>query len=112
MKPHCIFVVKYVLPALRARVARELIERGYRVKDAAEMLGLTQAAVSQYISSKRGKKGMDIIDKSVDAKNVVSELVDKIIKGEATIEDEVDYLCKVCVILREESLIEGEMNAL
>ncbi len=47
MKPHCLVMVKYVLPALRAKVAEELIERGYRVKDAAEMLGLTQVAVSQ-----------------------------------------------------------------
>ncbi len=111
MKPHCILVVKYVLPALRAKVAKELIDRGYRVKDAAEMLGLTQAAVSQYISSKRGQKGIRLIEKSDEAVKVVSELVEKIIKGEATVEDEVDYLCRVCEILRKEGVLEEEKHA-
>ncbi|KUJ92400.1 MAG: hypothetical protein XD40_2412, partial [Archaeoglobus fulgidus] len=57
MKPHCVMMVKYVLPALRAKVALELIDRGYRVKDVADLLGLTQAAVSQYLKSKRGQRG-------------------------------------------------------
>ncbi len=111
MKPHCILVVKYVLPALRAKVAKELIDRGYRVKDAAEMLGLTQAAISQYISSKRGQKGISLIEKSDEAVKVVSELVEKIIRGEATVEDEVDYLCRVCEILRREGVLEEEKHA-
>ncbi|MEM3391769.1 MAG: helix-turn-helix domain-containing protein [Archaeoglobaceae archaeon] len=50
-------MVKYILPAIRAMVAKELIERGYKIKEVAEMLGLTQAAVSQYLASKRGKRG-------------------------------------------------------
>lgn len=101
-------MVKYVLPALRAKVAEELMERGYRVKDVAEMLGLTQAAVSQYVKSKRGQKGKDIIEKSERACEVVSELVNAIAEGKATMEDEVDYLCKVCEILRENGVVEGE----
>ncbi|WP_202318900.1 transcriptional regulator [Archaeoglobus neptunius] len=108
MKPHCVVMVKYILPALRAKVAGELIERGYRVKDVAELLGLTQAAVSQYLKSKRGQKGMEIIEKSDRALNVVSELVDDLIAGKTTIEDEVEYLCRVCEILRKENIIEEE----
>ncbi|AIG97003.1 putative transcriptional regulator [Archaeoglobus fulgidus DSM 8774] len=108
MKPHCVMMVKYVLPALRAKVALELIDRGYRVKDVADLLGLTQAAVSQYLKSKRGQRGLDIIKKSDGAKRIVRELVDDLVAGRITIEDEVDYLCRVCEILREEGLIEGE----
>ncbi len=106
MKPHCIFMVKYVLPALRAKVAKELVGRGYRIKDAAEMLGLTQAAVSQYLASKRGQKGLSVIERSKKAEEVVRELVDNIVAGKATIEDEVDYLCRICEILRDEGLVE------
>ncbi len=108
MKPHCLVMVKYVLPALRAKVAEELIERGYRVKDAAEMLGLTQVAVSQYVRSKRGQKGKEIIEKLEKACDVINELVSAIVAGKATMEDEVDYLCKICEILRENGVIEGE----
>lgn len=109
MKPHCVMMVKYVLPALRAKVALELIDRGYRVKDVADLLGLTQAAVSQYLKSKRGQRGMEILSKSEKAHEVVKELVENLASGKITIENEVDYLCRVCEILREEGLIEEEM---
>ncbi|MET1125232.1 MAG: transcriptional regulator [Archaeoglobaceae archaeon] len=104
-------MVKYVLPALRAQVAIELMKRGYRVKDIADLLGLTQAAVSQYIKSKRGQKGLELIRRSGEALKVVEELVDDLVAGRITIEDEVDYLCKVCEILREENVIEEENYA-
>lgn len=106
MKPHCIMMVKYVLPALRAKVAIELVDRGYRIKDAAEILGLTQAAISQYIRSKRGKRGMKIIEKSKEAEGIINELVNDIILGRATIESEVNYLCKICSALRKEGIVE------
>lgn len=105
MKPHCVFVVKYVLPALRAKVASELIRRGYKVTEVANMMGLTQAAVSQYINSKRGQKGLEIVERSGRAVKVIEELVEKIANGKASVEDEVDYLCKVCEILRKENLL-------
>jgi len=108
MKPHCVIMVKYVLPALRAQVASELLDRGYRVKDIAELLGLTQAAVSQYLRSKRGQKGLEIIKKSDRAMRVVKELVDELVAGRVTIEDEVDYLCRICDVLREEGIIDND----
>lgn len=108
MKPHCVIMVKYVLPALRAQIALDLLDRGYRVKDIAELLGLTQAAVSQYLRSKRGQKGLEIIKKSDRAMRVVKELVDELVAGRVTIEDEVDYLCRICDVLREEGIIDND----
>lgn len=102
MKPHCTFVVKYVLPALRAKVAKELMARGYKMREVARMLGLTQAAVSQYMSSKRGQKGLEIIESTEEVKKIVLELVDLIVQEKATIEDESDYLCRICEVLRAE----------
>lgn len=100
MKPHCIQVVKYLLPAIRAMVAKELIERGYRIKEVAKMLGLTQAAVSQYLTSKRGKKGMEFLEGNEDVKKIVVDLVDAIVKRKTNIEDEVEYLCRICESIR------------
>ncbi|ACB39190.1 transcriptional regulator [Pyrobaculum neutrophilum] len=43
-----------VLSAVRALLARELVERGLSVNETARLLGLTPAAVSMYLSGKRG----------------------------------------------------------
>jgi predicted transcriptional regulator len=44
----------YLLPALRRELARALKELGKDQKTIAELLGVTGAAVSHYISGKRG----------------------------------------------------------
>ena len=63
----------YVIPAIRRGFVKTMIEKGLTQKEAARKLGLTGAAVSQYMSNKRG---MDIkfsnkinseIKKSADA---------------------------------------------
>ncbi|MEM0478828.1 MAG: transcriptional regulator [Pyrobaculum sp.] len=43
-----------VLSAVRALMAKELVARGLSVNETARLLGLTPAAVSMYISGKRG----------------------------------------------------------
>jgi len=44
-----------LLPALRAAVAQQLTDRGFTQEEVAELMGLTQPAVSQYCSMKRGR---------------------------------------------------------
>lgn len=46
-----------VLSAVRALMAKELVARGLSVNETARLLGLTPAAVSMYISGKRGRVG-------------------------------------------------------
>ena len=49
--------VRYILPAIRRELARIFIhEHKLSQKDAAKLLGLTEAAVSQYKHSKRAKE--------------------------------------------------------
>ena len=49
--------VKYILPAIRRELARIFIEEHkFNQKEAANVLGLTEAAVSQYQHSKRAKE--------------------------------------------------------
>lgn len=45
--------VWYVLPLIRKRLAQALLDLGCTQKRAAELLGITPAAVSQYLSDKR-----------------------------------------------------------
>ena len=55
MKLPCEHAMWYVLPRIRAELARLLIKRGLSQKEAAERLGITPAAVSQYLHKKRGE---------------------------------------------------------
>ncbi len=60
--------VRYILPAIRRELARILIkEHKLSQKEAASILGLTEAAVSQYQHSKRAKE-------VVFSNNIVNEI--------------------------------------
>ncbi|MBI2654259.1 hypothetical protein HYX02_05630 [Candidatus Woesearchaeota archaeon] len=49
--------VRYILPAIRRELARVLIEEHKQTqKETAQILGLTEAAISQYQHSKRAKE--------------------------------------------------------
>lgn len=49
--------VWYVIPALRRELARIIVEdRGLTQKKASTILGITEAAISQYLGRKRGKE--------------------------------------------------------
>ena len=59
MSASCESVARYLLPLYRSHVAKELTEKyNYTQVQAAKRLGTTQAAISQYIRSKRGQKGI------------------------------------------------------
>ena len=48
--------VWYIIPALRRELAKSMVDLGLTQKQIAEKIGLTEAAVSQYLSSKRAKE--------------------------------------------------------
>jgi len=51
----CEVGVKAVLPAIRALMARTIVEKhGMKEEQAAEILGLSQSAVSKYVTKVRG----------------------------------------------------------
>lgn len=67
-------VVKSALPALRASIAKKLLsEYGFTQKKVAELLGVTQTAISYYLSNKRGSGAQDSVqDETV--KKTISEI--------------------------------------
>jgi uncharacterized protein len=48
--------VWYIIPALRREVAKSMVDLGLTQKEIAKIMGITEAAVSQYIHSKRAKE--------------------------------------------------------
>ncbi len=54
MKLPCEIMIWKVLPALKARISKVLRDRGLSQTEIAKSLGVTPAAVSQYLKGKRG----------------------------------------------------------
>ncbi len=95
MKVPCENVVWYVLPAIRSELAKELA-KVMSQKEISEILGITQAAVSQYVSNKRGSK----IELQDDVKGVIANLAADIARGET--DNLMMRICEICRKIRED----------
>lgn len=98
----CEVIAHYVLPIFRSLVAKELIEKyNFTQVEAAKRLGTTQAAISQYIRSKRGYKRMekmrDLLPEIQSAANEVARQIAT--KGMRT-DELMESLCKLCATLQ------------
>jgi len=86
---HCDTMVRNLLPPMRAEMISRLVQKkGLSQSDAAKRVGITRAAVSQYMSKKRGVSEVQI-------SNELDSLIDRwalaVITGESDIN-----LCDVC----------------
>lgn len=88
----CEYIVWYGLPVLRSEIARIMInDFSLKEKEAAQKLGVTPSAISQYLSGKRGN--IDITDtKILYELKITAERI--ISKGEETVVPEICRLCK------------------
>ncbi|WP_235856157.1 transcriptional regulator [Methanolobus halotolerans] len=85
-------MVQRVLPAIRAEIARTIIsEHGRSQQEAAEVLGLSRAAVSQYLSEKRGAE----VDFSKDAHEEIRKFTAELLTGLSP-KEEVSGMCNIC----------------
>jgi len=86
---HCDTLVRKMLPGMRAEmVSRLVIGRGLSQSEAARRLGVTRAAISQYVSKKRG--GSD-----VQFSSEISAIIDRWTLAVDTGESDIN-LCDVC----------------
>jgi predicted transcriptional regulator len=87
----CENVARYILPLFNLTQIK-----------AAEKLGTTQAAISQYINSKRGYKGEGKLE---EALTVIQETATKIAKeistGKIDTDEVMSNFCMLCVSIRE-----------
>ena len=92
MKTPCEIISTHFLPNIRSRLTIELIENfNFSQKQVSKKLGLTEAAVSQYISKKRGK--------------AIKILAEKIAKGKIDDMTIVPEICNICLIMRKSGTI-------
>ena len=101
MKTPCELVVGKILPALRASVVRELSGK-YNMKqsDIAKKLGITQASVSQYLSSARAG-GTKIVEKFPKIQTYAIDISKRIVSGEGRY-DWYGVLCTACKDIRSD----------
>ena len=88
MKPPCEIVVWYVIPAIRSELAKDLLALGMKQKDVSELMDITQPAVSQYITDKRGS--------GVVLSSNVKEMVNELHNGEAKKTEIIGRTCSIC----------------
>ena len=106
MRPPCELVVRYVLPTFRSLVARELIKKyNFSQIMVSKKLGMTQAAISYYLYSKRGNKKMEQLGAIPSVRSAASETAQAIAAGNASMTDILLKLCKLCTTLRKEGVI-------
>jgi len=105
MKPLCEIVGGQVLPTIRAMVVKDLIKR-YELSqvEVAKKLGITQPAVSQYMSALRGKGELEkILLKSIgkDIKN----LSDDVASGKLSQVDVIKRYCAICKLMKKKGIL-------
>jgi predicted transcriptional regulator len=88
----CEIVVWYVLPVLRSEIAKALVKQGKSQREVAKLLGLTDAAISQYLKDKRGKA--EWLDAEVH--KMIQQAAKRVAKGEPVPLE----ICKICNALK------------
>jgi hypothetical protein len=95
MKAPCELIGWYLLPSVRAELARELLKSGLSQKEVSEKLGMTQPAISYYLRRKRGNE----IKFNKQTNNEIRKLAKSIARGCNT-SDQVLKICQICMEIR------------
>ena len=99
MTARCETIGKFVLPIFRSLVAKELINTYHLTQvEAASKLKTTQAAVSQYVNSKRAIKGTEQFAEILPRIQAEARETAKRLANQETTWDEVTLdFCKLCL---------------
>lgn len=101
MRPPCEIVVWYVIPSIRSELAKELLHLGMKQKQISELLDITQPAVSQYISDKRGH-GIKFDDHT---QNMIRLLAKDLIEQDLDQGAIIRRVCEICKNVKAEEII-------
>lgn len=96
--------VKSVVPAVRSLVATQLVEKhGLKQDEVAEILGISQSAVSRYTRKNRGQaiRAGDI----EELKPLITKMTLLLLDGAYQGRQFMDYFCQTCALVRETGLM-------
>ncbi|MFQ6050436.1 MAG: transcriptional regulator [Candidatus Hydrothermarchaeota archaeon] len=99
MRPPCEVVVKIILPSIRALVAKGLIEKyDMTQKRVSEKLGVTQPAISQYMSGKHAF--WRELTENKEVMELINDFEHKLMSDEAEAFDMISLICDICMRIR------------
>lgn len=102
MSTSCESIARHILPLYRSFVAKELTEKyKYTQVQAAKKLGTTQAAISQYITSKRGHKRIQNYNEIAPlVQKAAAKVAKRIATMEISAEEFSESFCELCKSLQ------------
>lgn len=102
MRLPCESIVSAVLPALRALIAKELIEyHSLTQVEAAQRLGTTQSAISHYLNGKRGDQFTDSLQSVPEVTSAILDLGANMAKETPSHAQVMSIICELCEKLRK-----------
>lgn len=100
----CEITIKTVVPAVKALMATELVEkRGLKQDEVAELLGISQSAVSKYTRKIRGY--VIKIDEIEELEPIIEKMINLIVNGSYEREEFLKAFCQTCAIIRRTGII-------
>ena len=101
----CEVGVKTVLPAVKAMMAREIVaNHGLNEQQTAELLGLSQSAVSRYVNKERGNILLTI-QNSNEILTLINQMVTTLIKEPNNKSEVLRLFCQTCKAIREKGFM-------
>lgn len=101
----CEVGVQTVLPAIRALMARTIVEKhGMKEKQVAKLLGLSQSAISRYTTKDRGNT--ITIENVPEVQTLIDKMIQLLLHGKPNQTTEIlELLCQTCKVIREKGLM-------
>jgi predicted transcriptional regulator len=102
----CEVAVKSVVPAVKALMAQQLVEEhGMKQEQVAEILGISQSAVSKYFRKVRGH--VIEVNKVQEARPLVASMVIMLMNGEHRRAEFLQLFCETCGAIRKTGVVCG-----
>jgi predicted transcriptional regulator len=100
----CEVAVKSVVPAVKALMAKELVERhGLKQEEAAEILGISQSAVSKYSTGARGY-ALEV-DRTDKIQSLIDNMTTLLLDGTDHRTEFMQLFCETCMTIRRAGLL-------
>jgi len=100
----CEIAVKCALPAVRAMIAKELVTKhNLKQAEAAELLGVSQPAISLYSRKIRGKAIN--LENDQDVKTLIEKLSNIIAEKNLSHKEFIVRFCEICRTIRAKGLL-------
>ena len=100
----CEVAVKSVVPAVKALMAQQLVEEyGMNQEQVAEILGISQSAVSKYFRKVRGH--VIEVDKVQETRPLIASMVIMVVNGESQRAEFLQLFCETCGTIRRTGMV-------